>query len=70
MRTRGDLKNLKAIRRTQPMAKQKTEPQTYAKPDRIRVRGNEVLSPLRQKWLKMTPEEKVRQEFVLHLQTS
>ncbi|HUL29889.1 MAG TPA: type I restriction enzyme HsdR N-terminal domain-containing protein, partial [Thermodesulfobacteriota bacterium] len=42
-------------------------PQSYPKPDKILIRPNEIFSHLRQKWLKITPEEKVRQEFVLHL---
>jgi type I restriction enzyme M protein len=46
------------------MAKQ---PKAYVKPDQIQIRGNEIFSPLRQKWLKATPEERVRQEFILHL---
>ena len=45
----------------------KPAPQPYVKPDQILIRGNEIFSHLRQKWLKITPEEKVRQEFVLHL---
>jgi len=45
----------------------KPNPQPYVKPDQILIRGNEIFSHLRQKWLKITPEEKVRQEFVLHL---
>jgi type I restriction enzyme M protein len=50
------------------MAKKKLSPQPYAKPDHIQIRGNEIFSPLRQKWLKATPEERVRQEFIQHLQ--
>ncbi len=50
------------------MAKKKPTPQPYAKPDQIQIRGNEIFSPLRQKWLKATPEERVRQEFIRHLQ--
>jgi type I restriction enzyme M protein len=42
-------------------------PKPYAKPDQIQIRGNEIFSPLRQKWLKAIPEERVRQEFILHL---
>ena len=49
------------------MAKKKPAPQPYAKPDQIQIRGNEIFSPLRQKWLKATPEERVRQEFIQHL---
>lgn len=46
------------------MAKKAPIPQPYAKPDKIQIRGSEVFSPLRQKWLKATPEERVRQEFI------
>ena len=49
------------------MAKKITEPQPYAKPDQIQTRGNEVFCPLRERWLKATPEERVRQEFILFL---
>ena len=49
------------------MAKKKPEPQPYAKPDQIQIRGNEVFCPLRERWLKATPEERVRQEFILFL---
>jgi type I restriction enzyme M protein len=50
------------------MARNKPAPQPYAKPDQIQIRGNQIFSPLRQKWLKATPEELVRQEFIQHLQ--
>jgi type I restriction enzyme M protein len=36
----------------------------YTKADQVQIRGNEIFSPLRQKWLKATPEERVRQEFL------
>ncbi|MCX5822342.1 MAG: N-6 DNA methylase [Deltaproteobacteria bacterium] len=49
------------------MAKKQSAPQTYVKPDQIVIRGNEIFSPLRKKWLKDTPEEHVRQEFIQHL---
>jgi type I restriction enzyme M protein len=49
------------------MARKKPAPQPYAKPDQIQLRGNQIFSPLRQKWLKATPEELVRQEFIQHL---
>jgi type I restriction enzyme M protein len=49
------------------MAKNKPVPQPYAKPDQIRIRGNEIFSPLRQKWVQLTPEERVRQEFLFVL---
>ena len=52
------------------MAKKKPAPQPYAKPDQIQVPGKTIFSPLRQKWLKETPEERVRQEFVKHLKTT
>ena len=46
------------------MAKKKAAPQTYAKPDQIQIRGNQILSILRQKWVALTPEERVRQEYL------
>lgn len=49
------------------MAKKKPAPQPYAKPDQVQIRGNEVFCPLRERWLKATPEERVRQEFILFL---
>lgn len=42
----------------------KPEPKPYTKPDQVQIRGNEIFSPLRQKWLTLTPEEMVRQMFV------
>jgi type I restriction enzyme M protein len=36
----------------------------YPKADELRIRGNEVFSTIRQKWVLFTPEEKVRQEFL------
>jgi type I restriction enzyme M protein len=36
----------------------------YPKADELRIRGNEVFSTIRQKWVQFTPEEKVRQEFL------
>ena len=39
-------------------------PKTYPKVDELRIRGNEVFSVVRQKWVQLTPEEKVRQEFL------
>jgi len=50
------------------MARKKPAPQPYAKPDQIQIRGNQIFSPLRRKWLKATPEEIVRQDFIQHLQ--
>jgi len=49
------------------MAKKKPEPHPYTKPDKIRIPGDEIFSPLRQRMLKATPEECVRQEFIQHL---
>ncbi|MBI1746247.1 MAG: N-6 DNA methylase [Acidobacteria bacterium] len=46
------------------MAKKKPAPQPYAKPDQIQIRGNEIFSPLRQKWIPATPEEMVRQQYL------
>lgn len=36
----------------------------YPKPDEIRIRGNQIFSKVRQKWLTLTPEEKVRQDYL------
>ena len=44
------------------MARKKLEPQPYAKPDQLQIRGNEIFSPLRAKWVPLTPEERVRQQ--------
>ena len=49
------------------MAKKTTQPQPYAKPDQIQIRGNDIFCPLKERWLRATPEERVRQEFILHL---
>lgn len=46
------------------MAKKKPAPQPYAKPDQIQIRGNEIFSQLRQKWIPATPEEMVRQQYL------
>ncbi len=46
------------------MAGKKLEPQPYAKPDQLQIRGNEIFSPLRQKWVSLTPEEMVRQQYL------
>lgn len=46
------------------MAKRKPAPQPYAKPDQIQIRGNQIFSPLRQKWIPLTPEEMVRQHYL------
>ncbi len=49
------------------MDKKIKEPQPYAKPDQIQIRGNQIYSPVRQTWVQLTPEERVRQEFLLVL---
>jgi type I restriction enzyme M protein len=49
------------------MAKKKPESQPYAKPDQIQIRGNQVYSLVRKTWVQLTPEERVRQEFLLVL---
>jgi len=36
----------------------------YPKPDDIRIRGNQIFSRVRQKWVTLTPEEKVRQDYL------
>src|SRR5574341_716838 len=41
----------------------------YPKADQFQVRGNQVFSRVRQKWVLLTPEEKVRQEFLQVLLT-
>jgi type I restriction enzyme M protein len=46
------------------MAKKQPAPQPYAKPDQIQIRGNQIYSILRQKWVALTPEERVRQEYL------
>lgn len=46
------------------MAKRKAAPQPYAKPDQIQIRGNQIFSPLRQRWIPLTPEEMVRQHYL------
>jgi type I restriction enzyme M protein len=46
------------------MARKKPEPQPYIKPDQIQIRGNEIFSQLRQKWVPRTPDEMVRQEYL------
>ena len=49
------------------MAKKQTAPQPYANPDRIRIDGDRIYSPLRRKRVQLTPEERVRQEYLLIL---
>jgi len=39
-------------------------PETYAKADEIQIKGSQIFSPVRQKWLLLTPEELVRQEYL------
>lgn len=51
------------------MARKRPEAKPYAKPDQIQLRGSQVFSPVRQKWVQLTPEERVRQEFLLVLTT-
>ena len=46
------------------MAKKQPAPQAYVKPDQIKIRGNQIYSILRQKWVALTPEERVRQEYL------
>ena len=46
------------------MARKKPAPQPYAKTDQIQIRGNQIYSILRQKWIALTPEERVRQEYL------
>jgi len=42
----------------------KTKPKPYAKPDQIQIRANQIYSPVRQKWVQLTPEERIRQDFL------
>ncbi|MFH1954228.1 MAG: N-6 DNA methylase [Pseudomonadota bacterium] len=46
------------------MARKQPEPQLYVKPDQIQIRGDKIYSILRQKWVALTPEERVRQEYL------
>jgi len=36
----------------------------YQKADQLRTRKNQIFSPVRQKWVQLTPEERVRQEYL------
>jgi len=36
----------------------------YKKADEVQIKGNKIFSPVRQKWLTLTPEEKVRQQYL------
>jgi type I restriction enzyme M protein len=47
------------------MAKEKKAPKPYEKPDQIRIEGDKIYSPLRKKLVQLTPEERVRQEYLL-----
>ncbi len=49
------------------MAKKKPAPQPSAKPDQIHIRATQIYSPVRKTWVQLTPEERVRQEFLLVL---
>lgn len=40
---------------------------SYVKADEIQVKGSQIFSPVRRKWLPLTPEERVRQEYLLVL---
>ncbi len=44
--------------------KQAVSPQPYGKAEQIQIRGNQIFSPLRQKWIPLTPEEMVRQRYL------
>jgi type I restriction enzyme M protein len=46
------------------VAKTKSTPPAYAKADQIQIRGNQIFSLLRQKWIPLTPEEMVRQHYL------
>jgi len=46
------------------MAKKQSAPQQYVKADQIQIQGNKIFSPLRQKWIPLTPEEMVRQQYL------
>lgn len=39
----------------------------YIKADDIQIKSNQIFSPVRGKWLPLTPEERVRQEYLLVL---
>jgi type I restriction enzyme M protein len=40
---------------------------SYVKADEIQIKGNQIFSPVRKKWLSLTPEERVRQEYLFVL---
>ncbi len=37
---------------------------SYVKADEVQIEGNKIFSPVRKKWLPLTPEEKVRQQYL------
>jgi type I restriction enzyme M protein len=37
---------------------------SYVKADEIQLKGNQIFSPVRGKWLPLTPEERVRQQYL------
>ena len=37
---------------------------SYVKADEIQIKGNQIFSPVRRKWLPLTPEERVRQDYL------
>jgi type I restriction enzyme M protein len=39
----------------------------YTKADEIQIKGNKIFSPVRRKWLPLTPEERVRQKYLFVL---
>ncbi|MFC1896719.1 type I restriction enzyme HsdR N-terminal domain-containing protein [Thermodesulfobacteriota bacterium] len=39
----------------------------YVKKDEIHIKGNQIFSPVRRKWLPLTPEERVRQQYLFVL---
>ena len=40
---------------------------SYVKADEIQIKGNQIFSPVRRKWLLLTPEERVRQQYLFVL---
>ena len=46
------------------MAQKQPAPQVYTKPDHIQISWSKVYSILRQKLVALTPEERVRQEYL------
>jgi len=40
---------------------------SYVKADEVEIKGNQIFSPVRGKWLLLTPEERVRQEYLFVL---